>query len=241
MNSLVAAFPDRKLHVILDNLNTHKKNERWLKKHPTVRFHFTPMSGASIYSCWARLRLGDRTTSFAELRQYLTNHKTLGSKLGLPFIQGKIAEIESEKEDAEVALVHIDQALAFANDTGEHQHGASLHSIRGKILLKLDPVKTEIAEVSFRAAIANAQQQGNRTSQLLPALMLGKLYQATNRAADARDVLAPALEGFKPTPELPEIAQAQALLNKLGPGIFGAMATSASGGSARCRGIVLAY
>src|SRR6195256_3581369 len=42
MNSLVAAFPDRELHVILDNLNTHKKNERWLKKHANVRFHFTP-------------------------------------------------------------------------------------------------------------------------------------------------------------------------------------------------------
>lgn len=42
MDSLVAAFPDRELHVILDNLNTHKKNERWLKRHPKVRFHFTP-------------------------------------------------------------------------------------------------------------------------------------------------------------------------------------------------------
>ncbi len=42
MNRLVAAFPDRELHVILDNLNTHKKNERWLKKHPLVHFHFTP-------------------------------------------------------------------------------------------------------------------------------------------------------------------------------------------------------
>ena len=42
MNSVVAAFPGRELHVILDNLNTHKKNERWLKKHPKVRFHFTP-------------------------------------------------------------------------------------------------------------------------------------------------------------------------------------------------------
>ena len=42
MNSVVAAFPDRELHVILDNLNTHKKNERWLKKHPKVHFHFTP-------------------------------------------------------------------------------------------------------------------------------------------------------------------------------------------------------
>jgi transposase len=42
MNSLVAAFPDRVLHVILDNLNTHKRNERWLKRHPNVHFHFTP-------------------------------------------------------------------------------------------------------------------------------------------------------------------------------------------------------
>jgi hypothetical protein len=47
--------------------------------------------------------------------------------------------------------------------------------------------------------------------------MLGKLYQVTNRAADARAVLAPSLEGFTPTPELPEIAQAEAVLNELGP------------------------
>jgi tetratricopeptide (TPR) repeat protein len=174
-------------------------------------------SGANVYSCWARIRLGDQKVTFAELRQYLTNHKTLGSKLGLPFIQGKIAEIESEKEDAELALVHIDQALAFANDSGEHQYGASLHSIRGKILLKLDPAKTEIAKESFLTAVDIAQQQGNRTSQLLAALMLGKLYQATNRAADARGVMAPALKGFTPTPDLPEIAQALALLNELGP------------------------
>jgi len=36
MNSLTAAFPGRKLHVILDNLSTHKKNEDWLKAHPNV-------------------------------------------------------------------------------------------------------------------------------------------------------------------------------------------------------------
>ena len=31
---------DRELHVILDNLATHKKNERWLKKHSNAHFHF---------------------------------------------------------------------------------------------------------------------------------------------------------------------------------------------------------
>ena len=42
-NRVVAEHPDRELHVILDNLNTHKpKNDRWLKRHKNVHFHFTP-------------------------------------------------------------------------------------------------------------------------------------------------------------------------------------------------------
>jgi class 3 adenylate cyclase/predicted ATPase len=173
-------------------------------------------SAASVYSCWALIRLGEKT-SFAELRQYLTNHKALGSKLGLPFLQGKIAEIEGELDGADAALGHIDEALAFANDTAEYQYSALLHGIRGKILLELEPRKIEAAENSFVSAIAIAQEQGARTSQLQAALMLAKLYMATNRAADARAVLAPALKSFAPTPELPEIAQAHALLKKLRP------------------------
>jgi len=43
MNEVVAAHPDTELHVVLDNLNTHKpKHDRWLARHPTVHFHFTP-------------------------------------------------------------------------------------------------------------------------------------------------------------------------------------------------------
>jgi len=33
---------DRMIHVILDNLSTHKKNDDWLAAGPRVRFHFTP-------------------------------------------------------------------------------------------------------------------------------------------------------------------------------------------------------
>lgn len=43
MNDIVAAWPGQDIHVVLDNLNTHKpKNDRWLKRHPNVQFHFTP-------------------------------------------------------------------------------------------------------------------------------------------------------------------------------------------------------
>ena len=49
MNDLVAANPDQQIHVILDNLNTHKpKQDRWLKAHPNVHLHYTP-----TYSSWA--------------------------------------------------------------------------------------------------------------------------------------------------------------------------------------------
>jgi hypothetical protein len=47
-------------------------------------------------------------------------------------------------------------------------------------------------------------------------LALAELYQAAGRpAADPHAILAPALEGFSPTPEMPEIAEAEALLGQL--------------------------
>ena len=43
MNRLVAEQAGREIHVILDNLNTHKpKHDRWLARHKNVHFHFTP-------------------------------------------------------------------------------------------------------------------------------------------------------------------------------------------------------
>jgi len=43
MNQTVALYPDKELHVILDNLNTHKpKNDRWLARHHSVYFHYIP-------------------------------------------------------------------------------------------------------------------------------------------------------------------------------------------------------
>jgi transposase len=55
MNGIVAHYPDIELHVILDNLNTHKpKNDRWLARHPHVHFHYTPTHASWLnqIECW---------------------------------------------------------------------------------------------------------------------------------------------------------------------------------------------
>ena len=107
-------------------------------------------------------------------------------------------------------------ALALAGETGEHWTDALLHRMRGEILLKRDPANTAPAEEAFLTAIAIAREQKAKSFELRAALSLAKPFQSTGRAADAHAVLAPALEGFSPTPEFPEIAEAQRLLGSLG-------------------------
>jgi transposase len=52
MNEVVRAYPDRELHVVVDNLNIHKNEaaRRWLRRHPRVRFHYTP-----THASWVNL------------------------------------------------------------------------------------------------------------------------------------------------------------------------------------------
>ena len=43
MNRMVKRYPGQEIHVILDNLSTHKpKRDMWLARHPNVHFHYTP-------------------------------------------------------------------------------------------------------------------------------------------------------------------------------------------------------
>lgn len=74
MNDLIAHYPDREIHVILDNLNTHKpKQDRWLRRHPHVHFHFTPTraSWLNLVECWFSIlaRAALRGASFTDVRQ----------------------------------------------------------------------------------------------------------------------------------------------------------------------------
>src|SRR4051812_4080240 len=48
LRQVAAAYPRRELHVVVDNLSTHKHPavRAWLERHPRVQLHFTPTSGS---------------------------------------------------------------------------------------------------------------------------------------------------------------------------------------------------
>jgi transposase len=76
MNEVVADYPVQEIHVVLDNLRTHKpKRDQWLARHKNVHFHFTPTHASWLnqveiwFSILARSTLdGASFTSVADLR-----------------------------------------------------------------------------------------------------------------------------------------------------------------------------
>ena len=97
MNTIVADYPGAAIHVILDNLNTHKpKNDRWLKRHPNVRLHFTPTRASWLnqVEIWFSILEGKSLhgasfTSVAELRQHIDAFIETYNEHAKPFVWTK--------------------------------------------------------------------------------------------------------------------------------------------------------
>jgi predicted ATPase len=168
-----------------------------------------------ILSSWARGRLLDPQKGARELRQALAAYLEQGNRTLAQHYHGLIAELEAMTDRPDSALASVDAGLALAQDTGERWVDPLLLRLKGKILLDRGSGNHALAAEAFRTAIAVAKQQGSRSFGLRAALSLAKLYQSTARPAEAHAVLAPALEGFSPTPEMPEIAEALALMEHL--------------------------
>jgi transposase len=110
MNRIVAEHPERQIHVILDNLNTHKpKNDRWLKRHANLHFHFTPTRASWLnqieiwFSILADQSLaGASCDSVAQLRAHIDAFIELYNEHAKPFAWTK-SEVHQKRLKARFA------------------------------------------------------------------------------------------------------------------------------------------
>ena len=133
-------------------------------------------------------------------------------RLFAPLTETLLAEREAEAGRVEVGLATLDEQIAAIEQTEERWFDAEVHRVRGELLLKLRRPDVAAAESAFMRAIAIARSQQTRTFELRAALSLAKLCQATGRNQVASELLVPALVGFNPGPEVPEVEEAQRLL-----------------------------
>jgi tetratricopeptide (TPR) repeat protein len=162
-----------------------------------------------LYRSWAHGRLHDPRIGVSDLGAALNDLHESGNGVFGRIVLALLADLQAASGAADDALATVAEGLRVSADAGLESELAHLLTLRGELLLARDPTA---AEAAFREAIVVAREQGARTFELLAALPLARLLWAANRPLEAHAVLAPALEGFTPTPELPAIAEAQALL-----------------------------
>ncbi len=98
MNQVIAEHPDREVHVVLDNLSTHKpKTDRWLAAHPKVHLHFIPTHASWLnqievwFSILSRQALrGASFTSVAQVRTAIDDFITAYNPNAHPFAWTKV-------------------------------------------------------------------------------------------------------------------------------------------------------
>jgi predicted ATPase len=146
------------------------------------------------------------------MREGMALYNTLDFRLFAPLTGALLAECEAETGRVEVGLATLDVQLAAIEQTGQRWFDAEMHRARGELLLKLRPPDMAGVELAFLRAIEIARGQHARTFELRAALSLAKLYQATGRDKLADELLGPVLVGFQPSPQIPELEEAQRLL-----------------------------
>src|SRR6516164_9194655 len=105
LKDVIAAFPERELHIILDNLNIHKNQaaRNWLKRHPRVHFHYTPTHASWVnmvecfFSIMGKQALSQSVhTSKRQLKEFLLDYIARNNENPRPFVWTKGPESEHE-------------------------------------------------------------------------------------------------------------------------------------------------
>jgi transposase len=97
MNRMLAAHRGRDIHVILDNLKTHKpKRDGWLARHKNGHFHFTPTHASWLnqVECWFSILGGQSLqgasfTGVAQLRKHIDAFIERYNQTARPFAWSK--------------------------------------------------------------------------------------------------------------------------------------------------------
>jgi len=118
-----------------------------------------------------------------------------------------------------IAAGHFDEGLAVLGEgisTADRAafYGPEVHRLEGELRAKIAPSDPSNAEACFRKALDLAGARGEKSLALRAATSLAQLWRSHGRHDEARAVLAPVYGSFSEGFDLPDLKEAQTLLDQ---------------------------
>jgi DNA-binding SARP family transcriptional activator/predicted ATPase len=175
---------------------------------------------ATYYRQWAAILVGYAETlerpdapALTRLRSAIESFKETGSRLRLPYYLALLADAQLRMGEASAGLEVVDEALSRSRETSERWWDAELHRLRAELLLRGGAAAD--AEAALRSALAIARAQQAKSLELRSAHALARLWAASGRTAEARNLLAPVYAWFTEGLATPDLQAARTLLSRL--------------------------
>jgi class 3 adenylate cyclase/predicted ATPase len=167
----------------------------------------------AIYRGSAMVRNGDVVEGMSLLRSGLAAYRASGAELFLPHYDCLLASACEITGQIDESVTLLDDALHVVKNTGERWFAPELNRHKGQLLLRQG--HTDEAEKHYLTALSSARKQGAKLWELRAATSLARLCREQNRAAEARDILAPVYNWFTEGFDTPDLKEAKAILEDL--------------------------
>ena len=163
---------------------------------------------------WALAHKGDAKTGAKMVRDSVNGHRDRGIRMFEPYWRSLLAETLALAGATGEALSEIDQALAYADESGNVYWSAHLLKLKGDYLQAQSAPDQEV-ERWYQQAIDRAQSQRARSLELRATTSLCRLWLRQGRLADARQRLADIYGWFTEGFDTRDLKEAKALLEEL--------------------------
>jgi class 3 adenylate cyclase/tetratricopeptide (TPR) repeat protein len=159
------------------------------------------------------LMLGRPEEGVHLIRNGLSSARAMGFALGMPGSLAVLAAVYGALGQPVEGLDCLGEAVEIIEKNGDRLYESNVAFVRGNLLLATGD--RTMAEESYRQARAIAKQQGARTSELLAAMSMARLWRDQGKRDEARELLASLYNWFTEGLDTPVLMQAKALLDEL--------------------------
>jgi predicted ATPase len=180
------------------------------------------LTEATILKGWTLAEEGQVEEGLIQMRQGLDAHAATGARLSRLYYLALIAEAHGKVGRFEDGLAELDEALDLVQITGEREHEAELHRLKGELMLKSCRVGSphsinEEAKQCFQDAIDIARNQQAKSLELRAVTSMARLWQQQGKKEQARQMLAEIYGWFTEGFDTADLKEAKALLEELTP------------------------